>query len=48
MDPIVSEDASTDARVPVEEHALMLGEVVPVTETLAPTVSKEVRVVFEV
>jgi len=36
--PIVNEVASTASSVPVEEHALMLTDVMPVTETVPPTV----------
>jgi hypothetical protein len=44
---MVREDAFTVSIAPVDEHALMLGEVVPVTETVAPTVSRDESVVFE-
>ena len=44
--PIVNDDALTASRVAVEEHALMLAEVVPVTDTVAPTVRSDVSVVL--
>jgi hypothetical protein len=42
---MVNEEALTASTLPFEEQALMLGEVVPVTETVAPTVRSVVRVV---
>jgi len=39
--PIVSDEASTAWIVAVEEHALMLAEVVPVTDTAAPAVRRK-------
>ena len=44
--PIVNDDALTASREAVEEHALMLAEVVPVTDTVAPTVRSDVSVVL--
>jgi hypothetical protein len=44
--PIVKDDAATVSKAAVEEHALICGEVVPVTETVAPTVSSDASVVF--
>ena len=42
--PMVKDEASTASSVLVEEQALMPAEVVPVTDTVAPTVSSGVRV----
>ena len=44
--PIVNDEASTVSGVLVEEHALMLAEVVPVTDTVAPTVKSGVKVLL--
>jgi hypothetical protein len=44
LDPIVKEDASTVSREAVEAQALMLADVVPVTDTSAPTVNIGARV----
>jgi hypothetical protein len=44
--PIINDEASTASRVLVEEHALMLAEVLPVTETAAPAARSGVRVVL--
>lgn len=48
VDPIVSDEALTDSIALLELQAAMLGEVVPVTETVTPAVSNEDRVVLEV
>jgi hypothetical protein len=42
--PTVSEDASTVSSVLVEAHALIAGDVVPVTDTVPPTVSSGLNV----
>jgi hypothetical protein len=44
--PIVNEEAFTVSIVAVEAQALILGEVVPVTERLVPTVRSVFRVVL--
>ncbi len=44
--PIVNDDAATVSKAGVEEHALICGEVVPVTETVAPSVRSDANVVF--
>jgi hypothetical protein len=43
--PIVSDVASILSRVAVVEQAAILGDVVPVTEAVAPTVRSDVRLV---
>ncbi len=48
VEPMVNDEAFTDSIAPVDEHALMLGDVVPVTETVAPTVNSDESVVLDV